>query len=134
MALEEAFDLPGPLALEERADGVHETAARLDQLSGNAEQPLLHRNDAVEPLRREAPASFGIAAPRAGSRARRVDQDEVGRIAPFTEPVQLMRRVQQQRLDASAGLLGTRPELRQSPAIAVRRQDFSRRCGGSESQ
>src|SRR6476619_4839838 len=119
MAPEEAFDLPGSLAREERADGIDEASAGLHQFGRDAEQPLLNRDYPVEPVWDQAPAPFRVAAPGAASRSRSVYEDEVGGIAPLTERVQLVRRVEQYRMDARASLFRTRSELRQARAVAV---------------
>src|SRR4051812_13208769 len=99
MALAEGFNLSCPFAGQEGAYSIDEAAAGLHQLRSKIEQPRLHRNQAIEPLGREPPAAFRIAAPRSASRAGRIDKHQIRLAAPFVEVVQLARRVQQLRLD-----------------------------------
>src|SRR4051794_32912447 len=121
--LKEAVNLPCPFAEQERADRVHETAAGFYQLRAYVEQPLLKRDDTVEALGCQPPASFGIAPPRAASRTGRVNEDEVRAFPPIRELLQFMRRIKQQRLNGRAGTLRSRCKLRQPDPVAVRREN-----------
>ena len=82
MTLEEAVDLACPFARQERADRVDERASGRHQRRSDIDQAFLHTDEAVEPFGREPPTPFRVAAPGAGAGAGRIDEDEIGGVAP----------------------------------------------------
>src|SRR5437763_3458443 len=98
MAGEEVFNLPCPFAGQKGADGIDKASPGTDQFGSDVEQALLEGDYAVEPLGCQAPASLGVAPPRAATGTRRIDQDEVGLAAPVGEFVEFLRWVEQPRL------------------------------------
>src|SRR5947209_19683171 len=123
MADEEGVDLACPFAGQNRAYCIDQSAARPDQLGGDVEQALLDSGEALEPLGREAPAAFRVAPPCAAARARRIDQDEVGRRAKIGKLGELAGWAEQARFDAGSGACCAGSELRQARAVAVGGED-----------
>src|SRR4051794_18683406 len=102
MTAEEALNLPCPFAGQQRAYGVDQAASGTDQLGADVEQPLLERDDAVETLGRQSPATLGIAPPRPAARTGRVDQDQVRPAGPIYNLGDFVGWVEQTSFDPCA--------------------------------
>src|SRR5689334_15102141 len=99
MAFQEALNLPCPFVGQKRTDRIDEVAPRSHQLGTDVEKALLKPYETIEPLRRQPPAGFGVAAPSAASRARCIDQHKIGLCVNVREFRKLVRGTEQVRLD-----------------------------------
>src|SRR6476661_11277684 len=115
MASEEAVNLPCPFAGQDRAYRIDQAPAGLDHRSAEIKQMLLDGDDPFEPPGCQTPAALRIAPPGPAARTGRVDQDEVGPVAPVGQLGKLVGRVQQPRLDPRSGSLRARRKLAQAP-------------------
>src|SRR3954469_19353871 len=103
---------------QDRADRVDQMTARPQQFCRQIEQSGLKCNDLLQPLCRQPPARFRIAAPGSAPRAGGVDEHKVELAAPLPECLGLSPRIEKMGGDvAGPGPLGAGWQLREASAI-----------------
>ena len=95
MSGEKAGGLARAFLVEQRAGDVDQPPAGADERLGDIEQVPLERGKPIQRSGVEPPPRLGIAAPGAGSGARRVDQHGIRPAVPGGQPLQLATGIEQ---------------------------------------
>ena len=112
-----------PFAGQERAHGVDQPPARRDQLSGDVEQPGLRLDKRVRAARASTASGLRDCAARSRSRARHVDQYDVGGAAQSASSASSLGGLSR-RVSIAPRLARLAAQLRKPRTIGIGREDF----------